>query len=90
MPTLYTVSLYGKVRRIEATRITESSYFTIEEGGKEERHSRSGSASAAFETEKEAVDWMRDILIVRKREASEAVAAAQRRLDEFNAKYPQP
>ena len=87
---LYHASLYGcDITKIEATRVTDACYFTLNRQGKESRNALFGTSFATFENERDAINWLRGELKSKVSSARHLVDYSNRNLNEFNQKYPE-
>lgn len=89
MIKLYKASEYlHQITPIEATRKTGSNYFDLDFRRKERRNALVGNTFHVFETEQEAITWLRNKLTEKVRLARQMVEYSNRELDRFNEKYP--
>ena len=89
--TLYYASTYGNtIEKIEAVRVTEASYFTLDYAGKERRNALEGYRFKMFTDEVAAVAWLRSMIENSIQAAQRTVEYRMNELNLFNAKYPQP
>lgn len=89
--TLYRATIYGNgVENINATRVTESSYFTLDHRRKERCNAFAGHGFCVFSTEKEAIDWLRQRKENALETAKSTVRYYEKEIKEFNEKYPNP
>ena len=91
MATLYRASTYGNtIEKIEATRVTEASYFDLDYRRKERRNSLEGNNFKVFTEHSAAVAWLLGMIENSIQAAQRTVEYRMDELNKFNAKYPQP
>ena len=91
MTTLYYASKYGNtIEKIEATRVTEASYFALDHRRKERRNPLEGNNFKVFTEHSAAVAWLRGMIENSIQAAQRTVEYRMNELNLLNAKYPQP